>query len=221
VEDAEKAKQAKLEDDAALAEALPAELQSPDATKKLGHMPDREALEARVRGINGESLLKQITATLEPALLPQLQKVASTYQTVDRTTVADALAACNAENANVPAGQRYITPYQQHGQGPGACCTVVDGTFPTTTAINVNSDTLTSADNTTVMTMSLLEGVQPGDFADHFVRANRMPTTLVGDYTCCPAASDYSAFSVHHVKLLERVFAAGVQVSQHLHPARC
>ena len=171
-------------------------------------LPNRLETEARIKAINGAKLLEKIVAYMSEETHTKLGELKRDHKNVELPAVQRALDKCNQSNKEV-AKSPLITPVQEHATGLGAHG-VVDGTFPTTTAMP-SKVTLSATNNATVITLALLEGVLPTEFADGMIRINRMPTTRP-TYTDVPTQAEFKSFQPAHVEALSDLFAAGVQM---------
>jgi len=144
--------------------------------------------------------------------LDKLMNVQANFTKVDMDAVH---AACNNYNEKVkgiPNVSKFMQGFQKHGAGTDACI-LVDGKFPTTTAVNACTQTLADPNSATVQAMVLLsEHKSVEAFIRNTARANEMPTTLEGEYTLVPKKSDFQLFEAAHVQLLRELFLAGMQV---------
>lgn len=170
--------------------------------------PNRPQTEARIKAIDGATLLEKMEAGMSADTHAKLEQLKQDYKKVKQPDVKRALDKCNQSNAKV-AKVPLLKPVQKHATGQGAHG-VVDGTFPTVPTMP-SGVTLSATDNATVITMALLEGLQPTEFAGGTIRTNRMPTTRP-KYTDVPTEAEFKSFQPAHVGALSDLFAAGVQM---------
>ena len=114
-------------------------------------------LEEHISNIDGVALAETIKGGLPADVLAALRGLQASHQLVDGGAVERALNTANKRNGEV-ASEGFITPIQRHGAGRDACG-LVDGFFPTTTAMALSGDTLAAVSSPTVMVASLLRGV--------------------------------------------------------------
>ena len=172
------------------------------------NMPSRELLEKEISHINVVTLVDNIEKELTATCAMLLHSLRASHRSLDGGAIERAIYTANERNGEVPTAG-FVTPIQRHG-APRNACGLVDGWFPTTTALTASNDTLAAVDSPTVIVVALLRGESPTAFAEHSIRTNRMPTTTPG-YISVPSRAQAALFQPTHVQLLRELFDAGVQ----------